>query len=104
MAVVQPIAGIGVPKAWATSTITLSRNDSTPRTLNLKPGDDVRFINATGGQAQLWFGGRDGLRLFVSPGGTLVKFDRADSSGRRNGLAEGGCDGGSAAIGSGSSG
>jgi plastocyanin len=74
---VVTIAGIGVPKAWATSTITLSRNDSTPRTLKIKPGDDVRFINATGGRAQLWFGGQHGLRLFVSPGGSLVKFDRA---------------------------
>jgi hypothetical protein len=33
-----------------------------------------------------------------------IDDDRVDSSGGRNGLAEGGCDGGSAAFGSGSSG
>lgn len=49
--------------------------DPAPRTLHLKPGDDVRFVNATGGKAQLWF--PDGLRLFVAPGGSLVRFDRA---------------------------
>ena len=75
LAGVVTVAGIGVPRAWAESTIVLSRNDSTPRTLRIKPGDDVRFINSTGGKAQLSF--QDGLRLFVEPGGSLVKFDRA---------------------------
>ena len=74
LAGVVTVAGLGVPRAWAESTIVLGREDSTPRTLRIKPGDDVRFINATGGKAQLWFG--DGLRLFVEPGGSLVTFDR----------------------------
>jgi plastocyanin len=77
LAGVVTVAGLGVPRAWAESTIVLSRDDSTPRTLRITPGDDVRFINATGGKAQLWF--PDGLRLFVEPGGSLVTFDRAGS-------------------------
>jgi hypothetical protein len=52
----------------------LGPTDSTPRTLKIKPGEDVQFINGTGGHAQLWF--EDGLRLFVPPGGSLVRFDR----------------------------
>jgi hypothetical protein len=32
----------------------------------------VRFVNSTGGQAQLWFGAQPGLRLLVEPGGTVV--------------------------------
>jgi len=75
LAGVVTVAGIGVPGAWAESTIVLGRDDSAPRTLTIVPGDDVRFINATGGRAQLWF--PDGLRLFVEPGGSLVRFDRA---------------------------
>ena len=74
LAGVVTVAGLGVPPASAESTIVLGRDDSTPRTLRVKPGDGVRFINATGGQAQLGFG--NGLRLFVRPGGSLVTFDR----------------------------
>lgn len=75
LAGVVAVAGLGVPRAVAAeSTIVLGRTDSTPRTLKIKPGEDVRFINGTGGQAQLWF--EDGLRLFVQPGGSLVRFDR----------------------------
>lgn len=77
LAGVVTVAGISVPRAWADSTIVLSRDDSTPRTLRIEPGGRVRFINSTGGKAQLWFS--DGLRLFVEPGGSLVKFDRAGS-------------------------
>jgi plastocyanin len=77
LAGVVTVAGIGMPRAWAESTIVLSRDDSTPRTLRIKPGGDVRFINSTGGKAQLWF--QDGLRLFVEPGGSRVQFDRAGS-------------------------
>jgi plastocyanin len=74
LAGVVMVAGFGVPRAWAISTISLGRDDSTPRTLRIKPGDEVRFVNATGGRVQLWF--PDGLRLFVAPGGSVVKFDR----------------------------
>lgn len=77
LAGVVALAAAGAPRAWAASTVVLGRVDSTPRKLVIKPGDDVRFINGTGGRAELWFGGRNGLRLFVEPGGTLVKFDRA---------------------------
>jgi hypothetical protein len=51
LAGVVTVAGLGVPRAWAESTIVLGRDDSTPRTLRITAGDDVRFINATGGKA-----------------------------------------------------
>jgi plastocyanin len=74
LAGVVAVAAIGMPRAWAEQTIVLGRTDSTPRTLRIAPGDKVRFINATGGKARLWFS--DGLRLVVEPGGSVVKFDR----------------------------
>jgi len=67
LAGVVTVAGIGVPRAWAESTIVLSRDDSTPKTLRIKPGDDVRFINSTGGRPSC--GSRTGSDCSWSPAG-----------------------------------
>ena len=69
------LAAARVPEPWSTSKVVLGRNS--PRHLAIKQGDSVQFINGTGGRALLWFRGRNGFRLFVEPGGSLVKFHRA---------------------------
>jgi len=71
------LAAARVPEPWSTSKMVLGRNSSMPRQLAIKQSDYVQFTNGTGGRALLWFRGRNGFRLFVEPGGSLVKFHRA---------------------------
>jgi plastocyanin len=63
--------------AAAQGKITVTREESKPATLEVKAGEDVRWINASGGTAHVSFGGNDAVRFYVgSKDGNRIKFDK----------------------------
>ncbi len=67
---------IGV--AWAEGKVTVTREESKPNTVEVKVGEEVRFINASAQTLHVWFGGEDAPRFYVpaGSGGAKVKFDK----------------------------
>ena len=61
--------------AWAAAKITVTREESKPQTVEVKAGEEVRWVNASGGTAHVWFGGNDGIRFYLGKEGR-VKFDK----------------------------
>lgn len=51
--------------AAAEGKITVTREASKPATLEVKAGEAVRWINASGGTAHVSFGGNDAVRGYV---------------------------------------
>lgn len=68
---------LGVDGAWAEAKVTVTREESKPRTVEIKAGEEVRFINASGSAAHVWFAGNDAVRFYVGKAGSNVKFDKA---------------------------
>jgi plastocyanin len=60
--------------AWAETTITTTREESRPAKAEAAVGEDISWINQTGGTAHVWFGGREGVRFYVGRG-ARVRFD-----------------------------
>ena len=81
--VVSALAGVvmctfalGVGAAWAESKVTVTREENKPQTVEIKAGEEVRFINASGSTAHVWFAGNDAVRFYVGKAGSNVKFDK----------------------------
>ena len=63
--------------AWAGATVKVTREENKPDPVEVKVGEEVAFINATGGgQAHVSFEGNDAVQFNVGRGGSQVKFDK----------------------------
>ena len=69
---------LGVGGAWAEGKVTITREENKPKDVEVKAGDEVRFINSSGQTAHVWFAGNDAVRFYVpsGSGGAKVKFDK----------------------------
>ncbi len=74
--VVMLTFALGVGGAWAEAKVTVTREESKPQTVEVKAGEEVRFINASGSTAHVWFAGNDAIRFYVGRAGSNVKFDK----------------------------
>ena len=74
--VVMLTFGLGVGGVWAIAKVTLAQEGSRPRTLEIRAGEAVQFINASGNTAHLWFGENDAIRFYVERTGSTIKFER----------------------------
>jgi plastocyanin len=61
--------------AWAQATVTMTREASKPQKLEIKGGEEVRWVNATGGTAHVMFAGAEGINFYIGKEGR-VKFDK----------------------------
>ena len=66
---------VGAVEAWAEQKVTITREVSKPAQVEVKSGEEVRFVNASGGSAHVWFGGNEGVKFYVGKGDSKVKFD-----------------------------
>ena len=63
--------------AWAGATVKVTRDDNKPDPVEVKVGEEIAFINATGGgQAHVSFEGNDAVQFYVGHGGSTVRFER----------------------------
>ena len=63
--------------AWAGATVKVTREDNKPDPVEVKVGEEVVFINATGGgHAHVSFEGNDAVQFNVGHGRSQVKFDK----------------------------
>lgn len=68
--------GLGVGGVWAITKITVARDGSKPRTLEIRAGEAVQFVNTSGSTAHIWFGNNDAVRFYVEKAGSTIKFER----------------------------
>lgn len=74
--VVMLTFALGVDGAWAEAKVTVTREENKPKMVEVKVGEEVRFINASGGTAHVWFAGNDVIRFYVGRAGSNVKFEK----------------------------
>jgi plastocyanin len=67
---------LGVDGAWAAAKVSVTREENKPQTVEIKAGEEVRFINASGSTAHVWFAGNDAIRFYVGKAGSSVKFEK----------------------------
>jgi plastocyanin len=72
---------VGVSGAWAASKIIITREHNEPETLTVKAGEDVEWVNNSGGTAHVWFGDNDAIRFYIGgigmgKGSSVMKFDK----------------------------
>ena len=72
---VAVVLALSANTAWAEAKITVTREESKPQKVEVKAGEEVRWVNASGGTAHVWFGGNDGIRFYLGKEGR-VKFDK----------------------------
>ncbi len=73
---VTAAVGVGVELAWAQAKVSITREESKPKTVEIKVGQEVQFINNTGGNAHVMFAGNDAMMFYVGKGGGRVKFEK----------------------------
>ena len=66
---------LGLGAAWAETKVTVSREESKPQKIEVKVGEEVRWINATGGIAHVAFAAANGISFYVGKE-ARVKFDK----------------------------
>jgi plastocyanin len=72
---VLAVSGVAYGTAWAGATVKVTREDNRPDPVEVKVGEEVAFINATGGgHAHVSFEGNDAVQFNVGHGGSQVKF------------------------------
>ena len=70
-------AGIDVEWAFAQAAkIQITREENKPKTVEIKVGQEVQFINNTGGHAHVMFAGNDALMFYVGKGESKIKFEK----------------------------
>jgi plastocyanin len=69
------IAGLG-PAGAAETTVRVSREENKPQKVEIKVGDEVSWVNATGGTAHVEFADT-GLAFYVGGKEGKVKFEKA---------------------------
>jgi plastocyanin len=73
--VVMLALALGVGTVWAQAKITVTREESKPQKLEVKAGEEVRWVNGSGGTAHIWFAGQDGMKFYLGKEGR-IKFDK----------------------------
>lgn len=68
--------GVGVEAVWAQAKVTITREESKPNPVEIKAGDTVQFINATGGIAHVMFAGNDAYMFYVGKSESRIKFEK----------------------------
>ncbi len=80
MGVLLVVAGtLGVGVEWASAQaakVNITREESKPKTVEIKVGQEVQFINNTGGNAHVMFAGNDAMMFYVGKGESKVKFEK----------------------------
>jgi plastocyanin len=66
---------LGIGPAWAQAKVTVTREESKPKNVEIKAGQEVQFINAAGGNAHVMFGD-SGVMFYVGKGPSRLKFDK----------------------------
>lgn len=69
------VLAFGVNLAWAQVKITITREESKPQKVEVKVGEEVRWVNGSGGTAHIVFGGEGALKFYLGKEGR-VKFDK----------------------------
>ncbi|SRR6266567_5634949 len=65
---------MGIETAWAGAKVTVTREESKPETVEVKAGEEVWFVNASGGTAHVSFAGSEAIAFYVGRGDSRVKF------------------------------
>ncbi len=65
------LAAVG--SAWAEAKVTVTREENKPAKVSVKAGEEVRWVNATGGTAHITFG-KDAPQFYLGKGDNRVKF------------------------------
>jgi plastocyanin len=68
----------GLGAAWAEAKITVSREESKPQRVEIKAGEAIRWVNATGGTAHVVFAGADGMKFYIGKEGRIA-FDKPET-------------------------
>jgi len=68
------VLALGVGGAWAQAKITVTREESKPQKVEVKVGQEVRWVNGSGGTAHIAFG--EGAPQFYLGKEGRVKFDK----------------------------
>ena len=76
VALAVALVSLGAARAWAEVKVTVTREESRPKTVEIKPGEEVRFDNASGGIAHVMFAGSDGVKFYLGTGTNKVKFEK----------------------------
>jgi plastocyanin len=66
---------LGASSAWADGKITITREESKPKTLEVKVEEEVRWVNGSGGTAHIVFGANGGPKFYLGKEGR-VTFDK----------------------------
>ena len=75
--VVLAVSVVASGTAWAGATVKVTREENKPDPVEVKVGEEVAFINATGGgHAHVSFEGNDAVQFNVGHGGSQVRFDK----------------------------
>jgi plastocyanin len=70
---------LGAGAEWAlaqTVKVSITREESKPKTVEIKVGQEVQFINNTGGNAHVMFAGNDAMMFYVGKGESKIKFEK----------------------------
>ena len=70
------VVGAGVETAWAQAKVSITREESKPKTVEIKAGGTVQFINNTGGTAHVMFAGNDAYMFYVGKSESRIKFEK----------------------------
>jgi plastocyanin len=69
-------AAVGVDGAWAQAKVNVTREENKPKNVEVKVGEEVQFINQSGGTAHVWFAGNDAVKFYVGTSASRIKFDK----------------------------
>ncbi len=76
LATVGIVAGSAHAASAQTATISVTREENQPRTVEIEAGQEVQFVNNTGGNAHVMFAGQDRLMFYVGKTDSRVKFEK----------------------------
>ena len=62
--------------AWAQAKVSVTRVENKPKNVEVKVGEEVQFINHSGGIAHVWFAGNDAVKFYVGTSASRIKFDK----------------------------
>lgn len=75
VAAVMMVLAVSAGAAWAETKTTVTREESKPQKVEVKVGEEVRWVNASGGTAHIMFAGSDGYQFYLGKEGR-VKFEK----------------------------
>jgi plastocyanin len=70
------VVSAGVETAWAQAKVSITREESKPKAVEIKAGETVQFINNTGGTAHVMFAGNDAYMFYVGKSESRIKFEK----------------------------